>query len=76
MTLQQGLAFGLIGLTIAAFIWGRFRYDVIALCALLAGVALANLFPEARSAGKWLLHGWHVPVGYVAGFFALLLILG
>ena len=41
-----------------------------------AGVALANLFPEARSAGKWLLHGWHVPVGYVAGFFALLLILG
>jgi hypothetical protein len=41
-----------------------------------AGVALANLFPEARSAGKWLLHGWHVPLGYVAGFFALLLILG
>ena len=40
MTLQQGLAFGLIGLTIAAFIWGRFRYDVIALCALLAGVAV------------------------------------
>ena len=40
MTLQQGLAFGLIGLTIAAFIWGRFRYDVIALCALLAGVAI------------------------------------
>lgn len=40
MTLQQGLAFGLIGLTIAAFIWGRFRYDVIALVALLAGVAI------------------------------------
>lgn len=40
MTLQQGLAFGLIGLTIAAFIWGRFRYDVIALSALLAGVAI------------------------------------
>ncbi len=40
MTLQQALAFGLIGLTIAAFIWGRFRYDVIAVCALLAGVVI------------------------------------
>ncbi len=40
MTLQQGLAFGLMGLTIAAFIWGRFRYDLIALCALLAGVVI------------------------------------
>lgn len=40
MTLDQGLAFGLIAVTIAAFIWGRFRYDVVALCALLAGVAI------------------------------------
>lgn len=40
MTLQQGLAFGLVGLTIAAFIWGRFRYDVIAVCALLAGLVI------------------------------------
>lgn len=39
MTLDQGLAFGLVALTIGAFIWGRFRYDVIAICALLAGVA-------------------------------------
>jgi di/tricarboxylate transporter len=40
MTLQQGLAFGLVALTILAFIWGRFRYDVIALTALVAGVAV------------------------------------
>ena len=40
MTLDQGLAFGLIALTIGAFIWGRFRYDVVAVCALLAGVAV------------------------------------
>lgn len=40
MTLEQGLAFGLVAATIAAFIWGRFRYDVIAVCALLIGVAL------------------------------------
>jgi di/tricarboxylate transporter len=38
MTHQQALAFGLIGLTIACFIWGRWRYDVVALTALLAGV--------------------------------------
>ena len=41
-----------------------------------AGVALASLFPEARSTGRWLLDGWHVALGYVLGFFALLLTLG
>ena len=41
-----------------------------------AGVALSNLFPEAKSVGQWLRHGWYIPIGYVAGFFALLLILG
>lgn len=40
MTFDQGLAFGLIAVTIAAFVWGRFRYDVVAVCALLAGVML------------------------------------
>ncbi len=41
-----------------------------------AGVALANMFPEAKSAGRWLLHGWHVTLGYVVGFLTLLFILG
>ena len=41
-----------------------------------AGVAVSNLFPEAKSVGQWLRHGWYIPIGYVAGFFALLLILG
>lgn len=44
MTLQQALAFGLMGATIVAFIWGRWRYDVIAVLALLAGVTL-NVVP-------------------------------
>ena len=30
-----------------------------------AGVALSNLFPEARSVGQWVRHGWHVAVAYV-----------
>jgi Na+/H+ antiporter NhaD/arsenite permease-like protein len=41
-----------------------------------AGVAITNLFPEARAVGPWLRSGWHVPVAYVVGFFTLLLILG
>ena len=41
-----------------------------------AGVALSNLFPEAKSAVQWLRHGWFIAVGYIVGFFALLLILG
>ncbi len=41
-----------------------------------AGVALSNFFPEARSVGHWLRHGWHVAVGYVLGFFILLVVWG
>lgn len=41
-----------------------------------AGVALSNRFPQARSVTAWLRGGWHVALGYVIGFFALLLVLG
>jgi Na+/H+ antiporter NhaD/arsenite permease-like protein len=41
-----------------------------------AGVALANQYPEAKSVGLWLRHGWHVAVAYVIGFFVMLAILG
>ena len=41
-----------------------------------AGVALSNSFPQARSVGAWLRHGWHVTVAYVLGFFVLLAVLG
>ena len=41
-----------------------------------AGVAVANLFPEAKSVGQWLRHGWYVAVGYVVGFIALMAVLG
>ncbi|HET7546601.1 MAG TPA: citrate transporter [Usitatibacter sp.] len=37
-----------------------------------AGVALSNNFPEAKSVGLWLRHGWHVAIAYVVGFFVLL----
>ncbi len=41
-----------------------------------AGVALASMFPQARSVGSWLKGGWHVAVGYLIGFAVLLFTLG
>ena len=41
-----------------------------------AGVAMTNLFPEARSVGAWIKSGWHVAVAYVIGFFAMLMLVG
>ncbi len=41
-----------------------------------AGVAVANLFPEAKSTLAWLRAGWFVPLAYVIGFFVLLGIMG
>lgn len=41
-----------------------------------AGVAITNMFPEAKSVGKWVTSGWHVTLAYVMGFFFMLAILG
>ena len=41
-----------------------------------AGVAISNMFPEARSMGRWLREGWPVAIAYVAGFAALIATLG
>ena len=37
-----------------------------------AGVALTNLYPEARSVGRWVRHGWFVPLAYIIAFFVML----
>ena len=41
-----------------------------------AGVALSNMYPEARSVGLWLRHGWHIVIAYVIGFFVMLAVMG
>ncbi len=41
-----------------------------------AGVALSNMYPEAKSVGRWLTQGWHVTVAYVVGFFIMLWAVG
>lgn len=44
MTLDQALAFGILGAVIALLIWDRLRYDLVAVAALLAAVA-AGIVP-------------------------------
>ncbi len=40
MTTQQFLTFTVIGLMMAAFVWGRVRYDIVAMCSPLVAVAV------------------------------------
>jgi di/tricarboxylate transporter len=48
MTFDQATAFGIVGVTIALFIWGRLPYDLVALLSLLAGV-VAGLIPAKEA---------------------------
>jgi Na+/H+ antiporter NhaD/arsenite permease-like protein len=41
-----------------------------------AGVALAGMYPEARSVNSWVRQGWHVWFAYIVGFFAMLALQG
>ncbi len=41
-----------------------------------AGVALCSMFPEAKSVGQWLRHGWHVTAAYLVGFAVLVAVVG
>jgi di/tricarboxylate transporter len=48
MTLAQGLAFSIIGLMMALFAWGRWRYDLVAAIALLTSV-IAGIVPPDQA---------------------------
>lgn len=37
-----------------------------------SGVALCNMYPESRSVGLWIRHGWAIPLSYVVSFFIML----
>jgi Na+/H+ antiporter NhaD/arsenite permease-like protein len=41
-----------------------------------AGVAMSNMYPQAKSVGQWLKHGWHVTLAYVVGFLVILAVVG
>src|SRR5215210_7249571 len=48
MALQQALAFAVLAATMLLFVWGRFRYDFVAVLALLAGV-FTGLVPSSQA---------------------------
>ena len=63
------------------FDWGMLAYTVGFGGSMIwfgssAGVALSNMYPEAKSVGNWIKHGWHVTLAYMAGFAVLMLTLG
>ena len=70
-----------LALTQGGYDWGMLAYAVGFGGSMIwfgssAGVALSNSFPEARSVGLWLRHGWHVALAYVVGFLVTLTLLG
>ena len=51
MTLPQWLSIGTLAGMMALFLWGRFRYDVTAVIALLAALTLGIVKPEEAFSG-------------------------
>ncbi|MBU1663967.1 MAG: citrate transporter [Gammaproteobacteria bacterium] len=70
-----------LALTQGGYDWGVLAYAVgfggsMVWFGSSAGVALSNLFPEARSVGAWIKGGWHVALAYVIGFIIMLGVVG
>ncbi len=51
MTPDQAIAFGIVGVTIGLFIWGRLPYELVALLALLAGIVTGVVPADAAFKG-------------------------
>src|SRR3546814_4116166 len=51
MTLPQILSVATLVAMMAMFVWGRFRYDVVAILALLPALALGIVSPEEAFTG-------------------------
>ena len=70
-----------LALTQGGYDWGVLAYAVgfggsMVWFGSSAGVAVSNLFPEARSVTAWVRGGWHVAVAYVIGFMIMLALAG
>jgi hypothetical protein len=49
MTVAQILSVGIIAATMGLFVWGRLRYDLVALISLLAAIVAGIVRPTRRS---------------------------
>jgi Na+/H+ antiporter NhaD/arsenite permease-like protein len=70
-----------LALTQGGYDWGMLSYAVGFGGSMIwfgssAGVAVSNLFPEAKSAIAWIRAGWWVAVAYVFGWFVALFTIG
>ncbi|MBL0342291.1 MAG: citrate transporter [Bacteroidetes bacterium] len=75
-----------IPLTKLALEQGGYDWGVLAYCVGFggsmiwfgssAGVAISNIYPQAKSVVDWVKNGWHIIVAYIIGFFVLLGTLG
>jgi hypothetical protein len=75
-----------IPLTALAIAQGGYDWGVLAYCVGFggsmiwfgssAGVAISNMYPEAKSVGSWIKNGWHVALAYVIGFFVMYAVVG
>lgn len=51
MTFQQGLSFAVLAAVMALFVWGRWRYDLVAVIGLLAGLLVGVIPTEEAFSG-------------------------
>ena len=63
------------------FDWGMLAYAVGFGGSMIwfgssAGVAISNLYPQAKSVGAWIKNGWYLAPAYLIGFLALMATLG
>jgi hypothetical protein len=70
-----------LALTQGGYDWGVLAYAVGFGGSMMwfgssAGVALTNLYPEAKSVTDWVKSGWHVLVAYVISFIILIGVMG
>jgi Na+/H+ antiporter NhaD/arsenite permease-like protein len=70
-----------LALTQGGYDWGVLAYAVGFGGSMIwfgssSGVALSNIFPEAKSVSGWISKGWHVALAYVVGFVILIGVMG
>ena len=71
----------MLALSQGGYDWGLLAYAVGFGGSMLwfgssAGVAVTNMYPEARSAWRWLREAWWLPVAFVVGFAVQMLVFG
>ena len=71
----------MLALSQGGYDWGLLAYAVGFGGSMLwfgssAGVAVTNMYPEARSAWRWIKEAWWLPIAFVVGFVVQMLLFG